>query len=215
MGKTLIAVFLSYLIGSFPTAFVFGKILKGIDIRQHGSGNVGATNAIRILGKGPGTLVLCLDIVKGLFAVTFLGTVFGLTLPYQSVLLGVGVVSGHNWTIFLQFKGGKGMATSFGVLLGLTVQYPWLGPALLACLLIWCFVFFFTGYVSLASMASGICLPIAIFVTCPSRTFLVLALIFSAFVIIRHRLNIQRLLQGKEPRVPFPLRRKGGLKSAR
>ena len=94
----------SYLLGAIPTAYIFGKMLKGIDIRQHGSGNVGATNAFRILGKGPGSLVLFLDVLKGALAITVIGNILHLDQIFLRVLLGASVVIGHNWTVFLNFK---------------------------------------------------------------------------------------------------------------
>ena len=100
------AVIVSYLIGAIPTAYIFGRALKGIDIRQHGSGNVGATNAFRILGKGPGTAVLLLDVLKGAVVTSLVADLFGQTDPLMRVILGIIVVCGHNWTVFLNFKGG-------------------------------------------------------------------------------------------------------------
>src|SRR3989338_148119 len=99
-----------YLIGSIPTAYWMGRLCKGIDIRRHGSGNVGATNAFRVLGKIPGSIVLLVDVLKGAVAVTIVGDLFGLEHVGSRVLLAVAVVMGHNWTIFLNFKGGKGIA---------------------------------------------------------------------------------------------------------
>ena len=114
--KIVFAVIASYLIGAIPTAYIFGRVLKKIDIRQHGSGNVGATNAFRILGKGPGAAVLLIDVLKGAIVTSLVADIFGLTDPLMRVFLGVVVVCGHNWTVFLNFKGGKGIATSLGVL---------------------------------------------------------------------------------------------------
>ena len=93
--------------GAIPTAYIAGRLLKGIDIRKHGSGNVGATNVFRVLGKWPGIVVLVLDILKGVVAVTVVGDIFGLIKVDQRVLLALVVVAGHNWTVFLDFKGGK------------------------------------------------------------------------------------------------------------
>src|SRR5271169_5157217 len=101
MNSTLflaISVLLAYLIGSIPVAYIFGRVLKNIDIREHGSGNMGATNAFRVLGAGPGTLVLILDIIKGILPVTVLSKVFGLTEPFFLVIIAVAAVAGHNWT---------------------------------------------------------------------------------------------------------------------
>ncbi|MBU2222377.1 MAG: glycerol-3-phosphate acyltransferase, partial [Candidatus Omnitrophica bacterium] len=120
------ALLVSYLIGSIPTAYIFAKVLKGIDIRKTGSGNVGATNAARILGKKTAIVILSLDILKGLLPVIFLGDLIspqvGLNQEVLRIMLGFSSIAGHNWTIFLGFRGGKGIATTLGVLLGLTVR---------------------------------------------------------------------------------------------
>ena len=141
MDITLIAKFigtivLSYLVGAIPTAYIFGKVMKGIDIRQHGSGNVGATNAFRVLGKGPGTAVLIIDIIKGVIPVV---VVAGFLVPdaLGRIVAAVAAVCGHNWTCFLNFKGGKGIATTLGVLIGLTVALSAARPAVVLCVLVW------------------------------------------------------------------------------
>ena len=203
----IIGMLLSYLIGSIPTAYVFGKVYRGIDIREHGSGNVGATNAFRVIGKFPGTIVLLLDVLKGVLPIMVIGNVFGLEDAFSRILLGLAVVSGHNWTVFLKFKGGKGIATSLGVLIGLAVQFSSLRFVLLICLLTWACVFLATGYVSLASVIASIILPIAIFFTNQSPAIIVLGVVFCGFVVSRHRTNIKRLLEGSESRVRFPYMR--------
>src|SRR3989338_6731967 len=113
MPWIILGICISYFIGSLPTAYIFGRVLKGIDIRKFGSGNVGATNALRVLGKPAGIAVLVLDIFKGVVAVLFLGNIIatritGIPDVTLRVLLGFSCISGHNWTIFLRFKGGKG-----------------------------------------------------------------------------------------------------------
>ncbi|MBU2257621.1 MAG: glycerol-3-phosphate acyltransferase, partial [Candidatus Omnitrophica bacterium] len=112
------ALLVSYLIGSIPTAYIFAKVLKGIDIRKTGSGNVGATNAARILGKKTAIVILSLDILKGLLPVIFLGDLIspqvGLNQEVLRIMLGFSSIAGHNWTIFLGFRGGKGIATTLG-----------------------------------------------------------------------------------------------------
>src|ERR1017187_10342864 len=146
-----ISASLAYLIGSIPVAYIFGRLFKGIDIREHGSGNMGATNAFRVLGKGPGTLVLILDIIKGIVPITLLSNVFGLGDALSLVIISVAAVAGHNWTVFLGFKGGKGMATSLGVLIGLAIQLPGLRIVLGLATLTWLVLFLAFGFVSLAS----------------------------------------------------------------
>src|SRR5208283_4668627 len=142
-----ISAVLAYLIGSIPVAYIFGLILKNIDIREHGSGNMGATNAFRVLGKGPGSVVLILDIIKGIIPVTLLANAFGLGDSLSLVIISVATVAGHNWTVFLGFKGGKGMATSLGVLIGLAMQLPGLRGVLLIVALTWLVLFLLFGFV--------------------------------------------------------------------
>src|SRR5271163_1780060 len=137
----VISAILAYLIGSIPVAYIFGRVLKNIDIREHGSGNMGATNAFRVLGKGPGVIVLILDALKGIIPVTVLANAFGLGDALSLVIISLAAVAGHNWTIFLGFKGGKGMATSLGVLIGLAVQFQVLRIILALVTMTWLALF--------------------------------------------------------------------------
>lgn len=203
-----LAALISYLVGSIPTAYIFGKLYKGIDIREHGSGNVGATNVFRTLGKGPGFLVLFIDILKGVLAVVCVGDWFQLERVFQRIVLAVAVVSGHNWTVFLKFKGGKGIATSLGVLVGLAVKFAVLRPVLLWTVLVWIVCFLITAIVSISSIAAATALPIIMLVTNQSLEVVLLGVIFSVFVVVRHRSNIYRLLHGQEKRVPLPFHKK-------
>lgn len=202
--KLVLALWISYFLGAIPTAYITGRILKNIDIRKHGSGNVGATNVFRILGKWPGIVVLVLDILKGVVAVTSVGDIFALTEVGQRVLLALVAVVGHNWTVFLDFKGGKGIATSLGALIGLTVKIAFIRPVLLFTLLIWLAVFFATGFVSLASIVASIFLPVIMVWTNQEFPLVVLGAILCIFVVVRHRPNIKRLWDGQESRVPLP-----------
>jgi glycerol-3-phosphate acyltransferase PlsY len=204
MLDIIIGICMSYLVGSIPSAYIFGKVYKGIDIRQHGSGNVGATNVFRVLGKGPGISVLVIDILKGVVAIIIIGDIFGLSSIIERIFLGVAAVSGHNWTLFLQFKGGKGIATSLGVLIGLTIKFYVLRPVLLFSVLIWLVIFLLTGYVSLASIIASISLPVIMVLTFQAFEIVVLGIVFCIFVVLRHRPNIRRLLDKKESRVNFP-----------
>ena len=197
-------VLLSYLIGSFPTAYILGKATKGIDIRQLGSGNMGATNVFRVLGKGPGIIVLVLDIIKGVLPVVIVSDVLGLNILWQYILLGLAAVCGHNWTIFLKFKGGKGIATSLGVLIGLTIKIAAIRPVLVGTILVWVLCFMSTGFVSLASIVAATLLPAIMAFTNQPFEIVLLGIIFCGFVILRHRPNIKRLLAGKEHRAPLP-----------
>jgi glycerol-3-phosphate acyltransferase PlsY len=201
-------IIVSYLLGSLPTAYIFGRILKGIDIRKFGSGNVGATNALRVLGKGAGITVLAIDILKGFIAVIFIGnfiapkivTISGQTLR---VILGLSCIFGHNWTVFLGFRGGKGVATTLGVLLGLAIKISGLGWAVALMILNWIVVFFIVRVVSAASVFAAITLPIYMIVFRQSGVLLLLSIILCLFIILRHRSNLKRFFQGKEPRLKF------------
>ncbi len=194
---------LSYLVGSVPTAFIFGKLLKGIDIRQHGSGNVGATNAFRVLGKGPGAAVLVIDILKGILPVVLIA---GFLAPDVNgrILAAVAAVIGHNWTCFLQFKGGKGIATTLGVLIGLTIAVPGIRWPVLLCVLSWVLCFLITAYVSVSSILAAIMLPVLMVLYKAPFNIILLSILFCAFVVLRHRPNISRLLKGQESKVPLP-----------
>ena len=203
-----ISVILAYLIGSIPVAYIFGRVLKNLDIREHGSGNMGATNAFRVLGRGPGTLVLILDIIKGIIPVTLLANAFGLGDALSLVIIAVAAVAGHNWTIFLGFKGGKGMATSLGVLIGLAIQLPGLRIVLGLATLIWLVLFLSLGYVSLASISAAIALPILMVVFEAPFPMKVMAIVLCVFIVFRHSSNIKRLAKGQENRVSFPFRKR-------
>lgn len=199
----ILGIILSYLIGSIPTAYIFGKILKGIDIRQHGSGNVGATNVFRVLGKKPGIAVLLLDILKGVIAVVLVSDLLGLTKVIHRVILAAMVVCGHNWTVFLKFKGGKGIATSLGVLIGLTIKIAVIRPVLVWVVLIWILCFLTTRIISVSSIIATTCLPIIMVLTNQEITIICLGIMFCLFVVLRHKANIRRLFAGQEPRVPL------------
>ena len=202
--KIILSLVLSYLVGSIPTAYIVGKLYGGIDIRQYGSGNVGATNVLRVLGKAPGIGVLLFDIAKGIFAVVAISAIFALNQIIFYVFLGLAVVIGHNWTIFLKFQGGKGMATSLGVLIGLTIKVALIRPVLMLSIFAWLAVFLLSGYVSLASILSTVLLPFLMVVRTSSFELTALSILFAIFVVLRHRPNIRRLLSGEEHRFhPF------------
>ncbi len=196
----------SYLIGSIPTAYIFGRVLKGVDIRKFGSGNVGATNALRVLGKPAGIAVLALDIFKGFVTVFFLGNIIsariaGISDITARLLLGFCCISGHNWTIFLRFKGGKGMATTLGVLLGLAFKAAGIKVVFALVILTRLVVFVITRIVSLASILSGMALPVYMFLFKQPRILIYSSALLCVFIILRHKSNLKRLVQGKEPRL--------------
>jgi glycerol-3-phosphate acyltransferase PlsY len=201
------ALLLSFLSGSLPTALLMGK-LNGVDIRKAGSGNVGATNALRVLGKGWGISCLLIDVLKGwlpatLFAGQLTASVNGspgtLTHPEWTLVLGLMAVAGHMYSPWLSFKGGKGVATSLGAFLAVAPL------AVLVCLAIGIVLIATTGYVSLASITGAGLLAILIFAFSPreDRPWVVIgvAAIVGAFVIWKHRGNIQRLIKGDESKI--------------
>ncbi|MBU0503746.1 MAG: glycerol-3-phosphate 1-O-acyltransferase PlsY [Candidatus Omnitrophota bacterium] len=199
------ALLVSYLIGSIPTAYIFAKVLKGIDIRKTGSGNVGATNAARILGKKTAIVILSLDILKGLLPVIFLGDLIspqvGLNQEVLRIMLGFSSIAGHNWTIFLGFRGGKGIATTLGVLLGLTVRLAGLKIVLIWVIITWVIAFIPFRIVSLASVISGLSLPVYSVLFKQSKIIFISSIVITVFIILRHKSNLQRLFQGKENRL--------------
>ncbi|MGB2631232.1 MAG: glycerol-3-phosphate 1-O-acyltransferase PlsY [Candidatus Omnitrophota bacterium] len=196
----IFAVLAAYLLGSFPTAYVFGKVLKNIDIREHGSGNVGATNVFRVIGKTPGIIALVIDFAKGLVAVTVLPAVLVNLMPgelpsYVYILLGTAAIAGHIWTIFLRFKGGKGVATTAGVMAGLA-------PVLFAvCLSVWVFFFAVWRYVSVASIAAAVSLPFFAMVFGKDLSFVIFCSAICMVGAYSHRSNIKRLLNGEEKKL--------------
>lgn len=203
-----ISVVLAYLIGSIPVAYIAGRLVKGVDIREHGSGNMGATNAFRVLGRGPGLVVLVLDIIKGVIPVTFLANAFGLGDAMSLVLIAVATVAGHNWTVFLGFKGGKGMATSLGVLIGLAIQFQVLRIILLLVTMTWLALFLLFGFVSLASLVAAVVFPILMVAFFEPFPLIIMSIILCVFIVFRHRSNIKRLAKGQENRVNFPFRKR-------
>lgn len=203
----ILSLALTYIIGAIPTAYWFG-LLKGIDIRTQGSGNVGATNAFRVLGKEMGTAVLLIDIAKGIIPTTIIANCFGLTMPWMLVLIGVTAVCGHNWTVFLNFKGGKGIATTLGVIIGFAIQVPEVRPVLPVVLLTWGIVFICSGYVSLASLIAAVMFPVAMVYCGAPFIMQIMAIVLSVFIVFRHRPNIRRLIEGRENRVNLPFLKK-------
>jgi glycerol-3-phosphate acyltransferase PlsY len=204
----ILGLIISYFIGSIPTAYIFGRILKGIDIRKFGSGNVGATNAMRVLGKGWGIAVLFLDVLKGFLPVVFLGDFISLKTPIISsealrIILGLSCISGHNWTLFLKFKGGKGVAATFGVLFGLSVEIPGLKLILSLMILTWLLIFLITKIVSVSSMLSAIALPVYMALFNQSKVLISSSVILAIFIILRHKSNLKRFFRGTEPRLKF------------
>ncbi|OXM88282.1 acyl-phosphate glycerol 3-phosphate acyltransferase [Paenibacillus rigui] len=187
-------IIIGYLIGSISFSYLAGKLLKGIDIRNHGSGNAGATNTLRVLGKGPAITVLLLDAVKGLVAV-WIGRWLSGGDALVETLCGLAAISGHNWPIYFGFRGGKGIATTIGVMLFLAPM-PVVYAGIVAILTI-----ALTRYVSLGSLLLTAILPILIwFMGYPKEVFWLSLLLF-AFAAFRHRTNIVKLIKGQENKI--------------
>ncbi len=191
----------AYFFGSIPTAYIFGKLLKKIDIREYGSGNVGATNVFRTVGKIPGIIVLLLDFLKGLAVVTLIPMILEKVSPATTensffyIFLGAAVIAGHVWTVFLRFKGGKGVATTAGVMAGLS---PWL---LLASFVVWVIVFSATKYVSLASIIAATSLPVFAVFAGETLYFIIFCAVLCVVGVFGHRSNIRRLIRGEEKKI--------------
>jgi acyl phosphate:glycerol-3-phosphate acyltransferase len=199
----VLTVLIAYLLGSVPTGFLVAKA-RGVDIRTLGSGNIGATNVFRILGKAAGILVLVVDAAKGWVAVFVVAKLVselfypeaGATAQeWFRLCAGVAAILGHNYTCWLHFKGGKGIATSAGVLVAL-VPVP-----LLIVLGVWIVVFAFSRYVSLASICAAFVLPWATWAFSGSLTIILVTGALAALAIYKHKANIQRLLHGTEHRI--------------
>lgn len=205
----LIAFLLSYLLGSIPTAVWIGKTFHNIDVREHGSGNAGATNTIRVLGWATGIPVLIIDLGKG-FLATML-PVFLNAAPSGSIseinlkiIAGLIAILGHIFPVFAGFRGGKGVASAFGVLLALQ---PLLTATSIGVFLL---VFLAGGIVSIASITAGIAFPILLFTVfqTPSEVFRVFSVFVALALIITHRKNIKRLMRGEESRLIHYRKRK-------
>ena len=193
----LFTLLLGYLLGSIPSGFLAGKWCKGIDLRSIGSGSTGATNVLRNVGKGPALVVFLLDVAKGAAAV-LIASALTQNNPLNDwiqVLAGLAALAGHIWPIWLGFKGGKAVATGLGLFLGLA----W--PVGLACFGMFMAVFSLSRIVSLASVVAAISLPLLMAAGSGSNANLVVALVAMALVLWRHRSNIQRLINGTEPKV--------------
>jgi glycerol-3-phosphate acyltransferase PlsY len=205
---------LSYLIGSIPTAIIVAKQVRGIDIRQHGSGNAGGTNVIRVLGWKAGVFVILMDMAKGLFATIVLARLMYGSIPFENrtpfddftvvqIIAGCAAILGHIWTLFAGFRGGKGIATAGGMLIGIA-------PLEVAVAFgVFAIVFLISHYVSLGSLSAAVAFPLTMFFR--ENVFMVdiegyHTLIFfsigiSLLIIYTHRTNVKRLLAGTEHRI--------------
>ncbi|MEI8060657.1 MAG: glycerol-3-phosphate 1-O-acyltransferase PlsY [Ferruginibacter sp.] len=204
--KELLLIILAYLIGSIPTALIISKKFFGVDIRDYGSGNMGATNTFRVLGSKYGTIVMILDILKGAIAVglyNFIPYYFGADAELQRtnfmIGLGLSAVIGHIFPLYANFKGGKGVATLFGMLLAMQPVVA------ISCVGVFLLVLYLTRYVSLSSILAALFLPICVLWIWNEHEVLyrIFALIVAALVIFTHQKNIGRILRGVESRVPI------------
>ncbi len=205
----IIALLLAYLLGSIPTAVWIGKAFHSIDVREHGSGNAGATNVIRVLGWKTGVPVLLIDMAKGCFAALLpffmhLAPTASPSLINLQIFSGLAAITGHMFPVFAGFKGGKGVATAAGAI---SAIHP---PVTLVCLGIFILVFLITGIVSVSSMSAGIGFPILLFTffETPSLLFKIFSAFIAVAILITHRNNIKRLLKGEEKRL-FQKKSKG------
>lgn len=202
--KELLLIVIAYLIGSIPTALIISKRFFGIDIRDYGSGNMGATNTFRVLGNRYGTMVMAFDVLKGIAAVelyNFLPYYFHNELERTNFMIGLGLaaVVGHIFPIFAGFRGGKGVATLLGLLLAVQPIIA------VSCTAVFLLVLFFTRYVSLSSILAALCLPVCVLWIWNEHevVYRVFALLVAALVIFTHQKNIGRILRGVESRIPI------------
>ena len=196
----VIAVAAGYLIGSVSFSYLLGKLIRGIDIRNHGSGNPGATNTLRVLGPGPAVSVLALDIAKGILAV-WIGRWLAPDVPVVAILSGFASIVGHNWPVFFSFRGGKGIATMIGVVASLCFL-PGLVAGIAGILSI-----VFTRFVSLGSLVFAALLPLSLWAFNREPELIYFSLAVALLAFYRHRTNLVKLAQGKENKLTF---RRGG-----
>lgn len=189
----VVAAAISYLLGSIPNGLILGKAVWGVDLRQHGSKNIGATNAWRTIGKAGGISIFALDFLKGAIS-AYLGLHLGGS-ELAGVLCGILAIAGHSWSVFLAFKGGKGVATGLGVIAALMPMVT------LIVFAVWFAIVYFTGYVSLGSIVGAALVPILTLFFGLHTEFLILGLIAAVFIIYRHKSNIERLLNGTESKI--------------
>ncbi|MBC8183238.1 glycerol-3-phosphate 1-O-acyltransferase PlsY [candidate division KSB1 bacterium] len=200
MLSMITIIVLSYLAGSIPTSIICSKLFRGIDLREHGSGNAGGTNAIRVLGWKIGVFVMLIDVGKGVLATLLISQIridpVDLSPNIVQIIAGMSAIFGHIWTIFAGFKGGKGVGTAAGMLFAL---YPIAG---FVCLVIFFLVLLTTRYVSLSSMSAAVAFPIVVLLFKNWRGYsgelIYFAVFIAVLIVFTHRSNIKRLLKGEE-----------------
>ena len=189
----LFSLILGYLLGSIPSGWLAGRWLKGIDLRELGSGSTGATNVLRQVGKGPALVVFLTDVGKGAAAV-LIARALGLD-DWIQVLAGLTALAGHIWPVWLNFKGGKAVATGFGMFLGLA----W--PVGLASFGVFLLTLWLFRIVSLSSVLAAVSLPLLMICFSGIGSYILIALVAMGLVLWRHRSNLARILEGSEPKV--------------
>ncbi len=190
---TALTFILSYLLGSIPNGLIFGKLFWKKDLRRYGSHNIGATNAWRVLGRRAGILIFVLDFLKGELSVFLAQILIGT--PLAMIFAGLFAIIGHSFSVFLGFRGGKGVATGLGVISMLMPQVTAI------VFLIWVVIFLLTRYVSLGSIVASILVPVLAFVFGYPIEFILFGILAAAFIIFRHKENIRRLSMGNENKV--------------
>ena len=193
MAMTLLGCLIAYVLGSIPNGLGLGKALWHTALREHGSHHVGATNAWHTLGKGPGFLIFLLDFLKGFLSVYVASFLAGT--PLSMGLAAIFAMVGHSASLFMGFKGGKGVATGLGVMVMLMPL-----PALIVFLL-WLAIVKVTGYVSLGSIVAAACVPLLAWLMHYSLEFILFGVLAAVFIIVRHHSNIGRLLKGTESKI--------------
>lgn len=195
MVKYILVVVIGYMIGNFASSYFVGKLMAKIDIREHGSGNAGATNTFRVLGAKAGTIVFIGDILKGILA-----TAIGLWITGDRVgamLAGIMAVVGHNWPVLLNFKGGKGIASSFGLII---VLFPKIALILFAVVVP---LMLLTRYVSLGSITAAVLFPVLLIAYQEPLKIILLGFVVALLAILRHKDNLVRLWEGKENKISY------------
>lgn len=189
----LLLTLAAYLMGSFPSSYLLGR-LRGIDLREHGSGNLGGTNAYRVMGLGAGVPVVLTDVAKGFVPAYFFPAWDGVALADLALLYGLAAITGHVWSVFMRFRGGKGVATGAGVLVALAPTSALIG------LLVWIGIVSITRYVSVASIAAATLVPVAAWLTDEATSTVLFCAAVAIFVWWTHRDNLGRLVRGEENR---------------
>jgi len=202
IAAVVAAILLSYVVGSIPFGVVVGKLFYHVDVRQHGSGNVGTTNVFRVLGKRAGVVVLVCDMLKGYIPAFIAAYFLRETNPWLVIVIAAAPVVGHMYSVFLKGRGGKGVATGAGVVIALI---PLAGGIIAV---VWVTIILTTRYVSLASLVATALVPVFVFALGDPLPYLIAALLVTVGIFWAHRGNISRLFKGTESRATLPWSRK-------